>query len=718
MTDLNKDSKTLMRTAQNLIVDYRQARGSPPVYDVRWQPLWNAKVDRIEINSASASSIATIWFPPLRWHNNNFIRRGDMVRIRTAQPSPFDRTVVFQGFVTANLRDFSGGDEKTKAWERCAIVCQDYRWLLSVTSPLFGQVARGPDDFTEYGTEFQAPIDNSFTFLSGRRCIFNANGKPNMDPVELAVQNSSGSSLGDTPIFATPETAVPWTARDMIRYILSPIYNKAWRYFPIDPSGLDHEAFDSVLTGIAVEGLTIPEALELVCKNLGLSYREDYTSDSNDNVSLVFYKVASATGYTRDDDNPIVLHELYAPAEAETIDTAVAEGQKLLWNMTLSEDIAAVVNNPWGLGTPDRFEFTAELVPAWLDADLDPDTSLNNTQLYFTEADLESETDPDSYPYYKYYHPRGSQFKRDVGRKWVLNETGKYSPDTSYDRGMPFNFADVIPAEHILDDSGKRLFAPFARQLLPCLTFDKDSLNSVGIKVEFSFDGGSTWQQIPAAISSLSSECGIYIDEANLAEMADQKQGTITDDFFTDVNKNLWTSLCSDKLDDRWFKEGEWDTRVRVTASVQMDRRLFRQHLPSPASGSPFHQSRVFDFSDKYGISQRTESSIFEESDLPARNIDRTEWFDKHLEHIRDANEDMSIAGQFTLERLWLGDGTGVPAFALGDCIERITGRQHELAASFGSGFVYPEIIKIIYVPDAQKTKLITRDLRFAEVLL
>jgi len=103
---------------------------------------------------------------------------------------------------------------------------------------------------------------------------------------------------------------------------------------------------------------------------------------------------------------------------------------------------------------------------------------------------------------------------------------------------------------------------------------------------------------------------------------------------------------------------------------------------------------------------------------MPARQVDSTHRFDNHLAALRKTNEDMSISGQFTLERLWLGDGSGTPDFAIGDCVEKVTGREHDLSVAFGEGVVYPEIIQIVYLPDRQRMKLITRDLRFAEVVL
>jgi len=718
MTLADSDAKSITRTARQLVAEYKPATGSPPSYPANWRPVWAANIDRIEIAHGAKPSTAVLWWPLLRWHEN-IVSWADMVRIRTNEPNAAERTCVFSGFVTSYLSDFSGGTDRSGAHERCAVVCRDYRWLLSVTTPVFGQAIRGPDDYSSFGTPDQQPIDHSFRWLSGRRAIFNADGKPNRDPVELKVLDKTGGLMCYTPIFAGPESAVPWTARQMVRYILSPDANEAYDYLPIrDPStlsGLSHADWDRVLNHIVVDGLNALDALELICKHLGWSFREDY--DSEGNANFVFYKLAAASSYVRSSSSPTVLHALHAPYVAEPIDVPISEGKKMLWSMSLAEDIAAVINKPWGLGAPHRFEFTAELVPAWSDSDLVPDTSENNANLYKTDADLQAETNPNQYSFYKYYHSRGSNFKRDVGRKWTLNESGAYSAAV-YDRGMPFDFATVIPARYITDADGKRLYAPVARRLLPSLTVDKDDLNTIGIIVEFSFDGGFNWQQIPAAISNLKDEAGIRINQPNLAEMVDQSEGTISGGPLDGVQLNFWTSLCNDKLLGLSYKEGDWWTRVRVTCSIQMDERLYAVATPAGYSGSPFHHSKVYDFSGKYHLDQRTASSDFYGSALPAREADDTVWFGNHLQAIREANEDMSISGQFTLERLWLGDGSGEPEFACGDCIEEITGRDYPLRSQMGGTAIYPEIIKIIYLPDKQKMKLITRDLRFAEVAI
>ena len=711
------DAESIQRIAQQLIVEYKKGHGAPPDFETNWRPVFGAKIDRIDINRDGRPSAATVWFPDLRWHQTHGLLWGDAIRIRTNQVSSSKRTVLFSGFVTSYLSDFSGGTaEPRSAYERNAVLALDFRWLLAATSPVYGQIARGPDDYSYYGTASQAPVDGRYTFLSGRRAIFNRDGRPNRDSVFLKVHDAVGGRLCEMPVFANPARAVPWTARDMVRYLLSPLLNNARKYLPIDdPSlltGLDHTDFDKVLNHVVADGLDITEALQTICKQLGWGFREDYDGDD---VNIVFYKIGAASQWSRDGSNPTILHRLHAPAVGETITPAVAAGKKMLWSMSLAEDIGPVVNRPLGIGSPHRFEFTAELVPGWLDSDLEPGGKVD---LFLTEARLQDLTDKNSKDFYKYYHPRGSSFRRDVGRKWVLNESGLYSDPVAHDRGMPFDFSDVVPSDYIRDDSNRRLYAPFNRQLLPCLTVDKDDLSSVGVKVEFSLDSGSSWQVLPAAIASLNDECGIYVVEPNLAEMVDESEALITGGPLNGVQLNYFTSLCDDSLSSRVFKTGGWKTRVRVTASVQMDQRLHIQPEPTSIYGSPFHHSRIFDFSEKYGLEKRTASSVFSDSDLPAREVDSTDYFDRHLSAIRDANEDMSVSGQFTLERLWLGDGSGSPDFALGDCIEKIVGRDYPLEAAMGGRTAYPEIIQIVYMPDAQKMKLVTRDLRFAEVLL
>ena len=202
--------------------------------------------------------------------------------------------------------------------------------------------------------------------------------------------------------------------------------------------------------------------------------------------------------------------------------------------------------------------------------------------------------------------------------------------------------------------------------------------------------------------------------------MVDKNEATI-DDAESDLDGkqlNYWTSLCYDKLNGSSFKESQWQTRVRVTASIKLDQRLTMAALPSAANGSPFIQAQLYDFSKNYFLKKRTATSAFYGTSFDAEEADDATDFADQITRIRRQNEDMSISAAFTLERLWLGDGSGQPDFTVGDMVERISGREYQLAASLYGLTVYPEIIKIIYLPETQKQKIITRDLRFAEVNL
>ena len=129
------------------------------------------------------------------------------------------------------------------------------------------------------------------------------------------------------------------------------------------PSGLtvlDAGDWQTVLHNVAVDTLSLPAAIELICKQIGWSFREDYDADGY--ASFAFYRLNSASGPVRSASKPAIRHELHAPAVDEDVRDAVAAGRKMLYAMTFDEDMGGLINNPWAIGAPHRFEFTAELV--------------------------------------------------------------------------------------------------------------------------------------------------------------------------------------------------------------------------------------------------------------------------------------------------------------------------------------------------------------------
>jgi hypothetical protein len=722
MAEIN-DYNLLDRQAQPLIAEFRTV--SQYGYGA-WQPIYSARVESVTLRQADRFNTAVISFPTLRWEQMvPGLVHGSNIRIRTDQPVRGNgqaypgaaRTVLFQGFVTNYKTSFSGRNSSSGAEEQNTILCADYRWLLSVTSPIFGIIARSRDDYDTFGdAQTSVAATNAATWFSGRRCIFNESGKPNRDSTLLSISGhpsypgvSTTVPIFSAEVFGDPQ---PWTIRQMIQSILNPLNNKVWSLFPLLASsvvGIDHADLDRVVNGVVADTDDIVKNVISILRHIGFSLSENYTLTG---PYWTVYKSSAAAGSDRSATQPNILHTLHAPAVGEKITTAVYEGRKMLWGGMFDEDIAAIINNPIGLGAPHRFEFTAELVPAWKDSDLTvPDP------VYLTESEIQADDDPNANDFYKYFHAQGSGFLSEVGRKWALNEAGDYS-STVYDRGMPFDFSAILAAADAFDSDSRRRFGLFRRAFLAPLTFDAQNVNSVGIRVEFSFDGGTTWHIPQIAVRILQSECGIYIEDANLSELLDPAVRSISGGTLDGYELNYWTSLCNDKLNnssgEESFKNGDWQTRVRVTASVQMDQRLWYESVPSYRSGSPFRQRTCYDFSDRYTYQRRTDSSVM--ASLSVWETDEYDTLAAHLDDIRDANQDISINGRFTLERLWLGDGSGLPDICIGDGVSGLTGRNYSLASSLNGSTVYPEIIEITYDIQRQKQHLITRDIRLSEM--
>lgn len=688
------DKQMQTRTAQRLVAQFRPpaATGSGG-----WQTAWNAEVRKVALNAGASPNTAEIEFPNLRWSDGLGIAWGSQVRILTSVPMrrngeprypDLQPTVLFQGFAVERKIAFDGGGPRRKAHEYSGIVCYDYRWLINSNISVYGQYARTAADSA-----------SGYTFFSGRRCIFNQDGKKNRAATPTTYNGSQYYLFGVDDY---------WTARQMLTQIFlgTPIGSYLTGIYGLDNA--DNSSDLAVTPGhVLVDTMGAVEAVMKVIGPLGWTFREEYTLSG---PVWVFFKAGRAQAFSRSSGTYTMLHDLHAPAPGEQIPAAVASGRKMLCAGRLTESIKAVINNPWGLGAPERYETTFYLVPGWLDAQLVPDSADSYTNVYLTEEQIQKETNPDQYSFYRHYHPKGSSFLRDVGRKWVLNEAGTYTGG-NYNRGNAFAFESVLPADKIAG-----LYGPFKRRFLPCLTFDSANINSVGILVEISLDGGSTWQALVASIRNLEGECGIYLDDANLSEILDKQARTFDSGALQGKEINYWTSLCRDKLAGQAWPN--WQTRVRVTASVQMDQRLRLSAEPTANSGSPFRQTAIYDFSREFTYSQRAASSVLAASGLPAWNTDETDKLRDRLEALRDANEDKSIAGPLVLDRLWLGDGSGDPEFKVGDGISHITGRWYDLGGSVRDDRVYPEIVQIVYDNESQKQTLITRDARFAQIEL
>lgn len=675
-----------------------------PSFSNRWVSMFDLGVDKIVHNRGAMPSVAILYSTESRWNDDNGLKHGDMIRIVTTGRNS---RIVFIGFVTAIQPHFTGGSPQGQSYEGINYVISDIRWLMDRSIVISGQVGRTIDDFENYGQENQAAVDDAFSWFAGRRAVFNQDNLPNKDNELLRYGNF------DIPIFGPSHRSGYWTIADIVKYLLSPLWlkNIDFVYIAGDPEqlpGFNAEDFNKIVYNVSLEGLSLNQALDYILRQVGYSYRWSYYP--NGASSFVFYKMLEADKSSRSSIEHQVKHKLYAPDIGEDCYRAVERGKKMLWSAHLSKNIESTINLPLVYGSPAKYEFTAELIPAWKDADLVIPSS--NPVMY--EADLATSGNPEAYDYYKYYHSRGSLFKRDVGRLWCLNESGRYTGG-DYNRGMPFDWTAVL-GDDAVNILKRKNFGLWDRPLLPCLTKEKNSEDSVRYIVEFSFDGGSTWQKIPCGIRALKDQAGIYISEPNLAEIGDQSSAETSDSPWSGENLNLWTSLVVDKT--AGGELATWKTKVRITACVQMDYRLYAYQLPTVKSGSPFNQFAIYDYSDKYYWKTRTTASVLANETLSLAADERKDYTEisSLAERLGQFGEDQSFSGDFMLDRLWLNNSAGYAEFEIGDVITDINGREHSLATNVANRSVYPEIVQIVHLAQMNKTRLITRDLRFSEV--
>ena len=179
-------------------------------------------------------STASFTFDDVRWSvaQPYGLTRGSRVRIITDDPLGGGQvqTICFEGVVTAIGRSFSGGDDGGGAFERLLLTAADYRWLMSRTSFVLGRFVRSVDDYTD-GDLTKSPLANSATYLTGRDVVFNADGRPDRDPVDLTLNNHPQATgfVGAMPLFYPPSRpgAAYWTIRAMLRYVLNPFFNRS-----------------------------------------------------------------------------------------------------------------------------------------------------------------------------------------------------------------------------------------------------------------------------------------------------------------------------------------------------------------------------------------------------------------------------------------------------------------------------------------------------------
>ena len=569
---------------------------------------------------------------------------------------------LFVGTITGKVLVWKAKDESCRYVAKHSGLALQERFIL-------GAHGRTYSDFSENG-----PIAGQQTHFEGWSPIVNPGGRGNMSLVgyeEGGVEKCRLYSPEDSAL------SEPWTTKEFLKQLF--FWAQAEGLVEgITFPGLPGEGIlDDQPKDLDPEGKSWWEAIGITLKRVGWRCRQDTGgTGTNPTAFVAMWKIGSGTHRTV---------QLGAAGGAVEVADNAEQG-------TLDFDCSGTVTLPKVWGGPLQLEGCWPLVAGWKVADLD------------TEARPAKGDDPEEAPdlwnetYYQRYcaDPRATDFAKyqDVGRKWVLNESGDYSV-AAYGNPPVFDFG----AAYGNGQGETAAWARRKRRFLECLSWD-GLKNRASIKAEISFDAKGHWQPLPHS-EILADECAIRITVKDLATL--KPDPDLGSDF-----ENYWEALC----------EGGGYLKVRTTASVADDSAV----QPTPAlavpAWSPLQRAveLPFDRRTHYGRRVRLSAGAYASqwcTDCSsADTTDDTAALSAEASAIQAANAAASIRGPIVLR-----DTTF--AFDPGDVVTEIAGRGISLRQDGAGGEeIYAEVVQVSQIvgDGIYTTEVLLEDARVALV--
>jgi len=343
--------------------------------------------------------------------------------------------------------------------------------------------------------------DGSTLFLRGLETTFNPRGQANAAAERVHVEGKTYPAFG-----ADIREATRWGVADAIGYLLGAYVLPCDLHWP-DIEQLGTLAEQRPLRDLNVTGLSLLQALQRCCQTGGLQFRfEPHPVPSGPGQAIVFYR--NGCGRTVELD--------CQPAGA-----APSLSRTNIASLHSERAFYPVTHRHIGQGDFKTYEATFELVKAW-----DPALEDINYALFCPS------TNPQFYE------------RKDVYRKWCLNEAGDYTA-APYNQGEPFNFSRIFESVEYIRSH---------RRFWPALSANQQG-KSLGYVLEVSYDAGMHWWTYVDAFDNLLDECGVW--------------------------------LSSDQLDvDTWVAALKDGLKVRITASVVSDERLTSIAVDGPMTST------------------------------------------------------------------------------------------------------------------------------------
>jgi len=324
------------------------------------------------------------------------------------------------------------------------------------------------------------------------------------------------------------------------------------------------------------------------------------------------------------------------------------------------------------LGGRAEIEATWPLVPGWLVADFDGDVW------------------PGDEEYENQYARGGTSFQsyRDVGRLWILNETGLAS-DAAHGSRALFNLTTQLPT-YVWSRRERKFEQPLSLA---------DDGSRCGPLLEVSCDGGTHWMKVEWGYDLRDDAAAIWLSTRNL----DEDCSVESDDW---SYLTLWEAL-----------QDEADVRLRLTAVLVADNRI-----ASPAevpAGCPIAREirAVYDrrsslpwqvrlstgalTSTYYTLGHHAEETVSITAAHDLANL------------IRGITANLTVAGSAMVHDVF---SDGATDYEVGDLVKEVTGRGLSLKCSGDmTTAVYSEIVSVhLVLGEVHQAEIVLEDVSAA----
>jgi len=448
---------------------------------------------------------------------------------------------------------------------------------------------------------------------------------------------------GDSPLFYHPEshrlpgastlqgqTAEEWSFKHVIHwlcwqlnedetYVTNPTLDE------LEPAFATEAGFARIRNLHLKYGRTLPQLLDDLLTPFGYGWQRVYSLESDvRKTKLRFFERGKG---------PKV--KLLMQPIGETINTRKTNVSQF----SLDYDIAKLSNEIIGRGALELYEATFPLVPAWDPAD--DDTGIETLEVGQSNAIS----------------------KKDVGRKFVLNEAGDYTDVRAWidDR---FNLDDILGEEHVIR----------RRRFRPCLSqhASGDDESSNGYVVEWWDEDQDDatdhddpedpgWVKVKHAHQPLEKECGVMFTGSTPPGEFLQK---LVDETDPEVQPLF----------------------VRITCCIEGDRALSHRSTKRDSSPNGEIVPLFIDLHDRFKYRQVDSTSVFDGQTADER--DDTDDIETFCDKVRDNNDQAEVSVSVTL----LTDNH--PEYKIGQLIEKVDGRN--LTFNANSAAATPRQIQII----------------------